>query len=214
MIKLRSAVMLTLGLIVITLTPVAFANSQANGAPVDSKETIGILNDLIETAKNGQEGYKVAASGVDDPKTKASLLKLSEERGQFVTDLKGHVVTLGGDPEKGSSPLGAAHRGWISVKAAASNKDESAILAECKKGDEAAIKNYESALDKNLPETVRSVVQNQLEDIKSAYNQVAEWEGNAKVDHATKEAREEIEKAEEKADENIVDAKAETQGAY
>lgn len=201
--KFRSVVSLVLGLTFMTAASCALAESPENASDVN-KDVVHVLNDLIETAKNGQEGYKAAASGVDDPATKSALTKFSEQRAQFAEDLKGRVRALGGDTEKGGSPLGSAHRGWINVKAAVSQKDESAILAECKKGDEAAIKNYEGALDKNLPEKLRGEIKGQLEDIKSAYEQVTALENRDKVGQAKREAGEKIDDAERKA-ENILD---------
>jgi uncharacterized protein (TIGR02284 family) len=37
------------------------------------KEIVSTLNNLIETLKDGQEGFKQSASGVDDPQLKDHL---------------------------------------------------------------------------------------------------------------------------------------------
>jgi uncharacterized protein (TIGR02284 family) len=211
--KFRSVFSLALGLTFMTAVSSAYAVHHEPDTKM-GKEAVGALNDLIETAKNGQEGYKVAASGVDDPKTKAALQKFSDQRAQFAEDLKGHVRTLGGDAEKGGSPLGAAHRGWINIKAAVSQKDEAAILAECKKGDDTAIKNYEGALDKNLPETVRAAVNAQLEGIKATFTEVTALENRHEVGEVKREAGQKVDKAMDKADDNTAAALNKTQDAY
>ena len=38
---------------------------------VIQKETISTINDLIETLKDGQEGFRQAAEAVEDPKLKS-----------------------------------------------------------------------------------------------------------------------------------------------
>src|SRR5207237_9309538 len=95
------------------------------------KEIISTLNNLIETLKDGQEGFKQAASGVDDPQLKTTFDTLSMQRSRFAGELQGEVVKLGEpEPEKSSSVAGSMHRAWMNVKSAVTNRDRRAILAE------------------------------------------------------------------------------------
>ena len=63
-----------------------------------NKEIISTLNGLIETLKDGQEGYKQSASGVDDPQLKTLFDTLSLQRSKFAGELQNEVVTMG-DPD-------------------------------------------------------------------------------------------------------------------
>jgi uncharacterized protein (TIGR02284 family) len=68
------------------------------------------------------------------------------------------VRRLGGDPERTGSVAAAVHRGWINLKSAVTGKDDAAILTECERGEELAVKSFEDALDKDLPADVRALV--------------------------------------------------------
>src|SRR3954449_3144522 len=104
------------------------------------KEIISTLNNLIETLKDGQEGFKQSASGVDDAQLKTMFDTLSLQRSRFAGELQNEIVTLGEpDPEDSSSTTGAMHRAWINVKSAVTNRDRHAILAEAERGEDTAV---------------------------------------------------------------------------
>jgi uncharacterized protein (TIGR02284 family) len=52
-----------------------------------NNELISILNDLIEVCKDGEQGYKNASDDVKDVTVKQILLKYSEQRGRFYSEL-------------------------------------------------------------------------------------------------------------------------------
>ena len=80
-------------------------------------ETVGHLNGLIETSRNGELGYAEAARLVDDTRLQTILEGYAKERAGFVKALQAEVRKLGGTPAA-SGTLGAAlHRGWMEFKA-------------------------------------------------------------------------------------------------
>src|SRR5262245_13417243 len=114
---------------------------------IDKDDVISTLNGLIETCKDGQEGFKTAAEGVGDTSLKKLFYEYSQQRAQFVGELQSEVRNLGGDPEKSGSMAAALHRGWIDIKAAVTGKDDHAILAECERGEDSAVNAYQEALE-------------------------------------------------------------------
>ena len=91
------------------------------------KEIISTLNGLIETLKDGQEGFKQSAGGVDDAQLKSTFDQLSLQRSRFAGELQSEVVNLGDpDPEDSSSVTGSMHRAWINIKSAVTNRDRHA----------------------------------------------------------------------------------------
>src|SRR5205085_12592684 len=93
-----------------------------------------VLNNLIETLKDGQEGFKQAAEGVSDPKLKSLFREYSDQRSRFAGALQTEARTLGEEKlETGRSAAGALHRGWINLKSEITGGDEHAILAECER---------------------------------------------------------------------------------
>lgn len=146
------------------------ATTESTTASTD--DVISTLNGLIETGKDGQEGFKQAAEGVERSDLKSLFYEFSQQRSQFVGELQELVRTLGGDPEKSGSMAGALHRGWINIKSAVTGKDEGAILNECERGEDSAKAAYKSALETALPANVASVVQNQYTSVQAAHDRV------------------------------------------
>lgn len=135
-------------------------------------EVISTLNGLIETCKDGQEGFKQAAEGVENSQLKSLFYEFGQQRGQFVGELQGLVRELGGDPENSGSFTGAIHRGWMNIKSVVTGKDEGAILNECERGEDSAKSAYKDALEQNLPANVVKTVQNQYSAVRAAHDQV------------------------------------------
>lgn len=133
---------------------------------------ITTLNNLIETCKDGQEGFQQAAEGVKDSSLKTLFYEYSQQRSQFVGELQGLVRELGGDPETSSSVAGALHRGWINIKSAVTGQDDAAILNECERGEDIAKNAYKDALAADLPANVTSVVQTQATGVQQAHDRI------------------------------------------
>src|SRR3954468_14208939 len=88
------------------------------GEPMSNDDVISCLNDLIETCRDGQEGFREAAAAVETSDTKSFFLECSQERAMFTGQLQALVRELGGDAEDDGSIAGTLHRGWIDLKAA------------------------------------------------------------------------------------------------
>lgn len=139
---------------------------------LDTKGTISTLNGLIETCEDGAKGFRTAADAVENSEAKALFLARVTTIEKAAAQLKTEVRRLGGDAEKGGSVAGAVHRGWIDLKAAITGKDEAAIVAECERGEDVAVKHYESALKKELPPDVRKLVESQYQGVLKNREQV------------------------------------------
>jgi uncharacterized protein (TIGR02284 family) len=131
-----------------------------------------VLNNLIETVKDGDKGFKAAAEGVKSSSIKTKFLDYSHERSQMASDLQAEVRRLGGDPDKSGSMSGSLHRGWLDLKAALSGHDDHAIVAEAERGEDVAKSVYEKALQEALPASAQSLVQQQAMKIRRAHDDV------------------------------------------
>jgi len=139
-------------------------------------DAISTLNNLIETCKDGQNGFQTAADGVKNTELKTLFNTYAQQRAKFAGDLQSEVRRLGGDPEKSGSVAATLHRGWINIKSTVTGEDESAVLAECERGEDSAVSNYQDALAANLPANVQDVVQRQLTQIKDAHDRIRSLE--------------------------------------
>ncbi len=143
--------------------------------------TISTLNNLIETCKDGQNGFKEAAEGVERADLKSLFYECSQQRSQFVGELQSLVREFGGDPENSGSVAAAIHRGWINIKSAVTGKDETAILNECERGEDSAVSSYKDALEEDLPANARTTVQNQANTVKATHDKIKGLRDSAKA---------------------------------
>ena len=147
----------------------------------EQKEVISTINNLIETLKDGQEGFKQAAEGVKDPQLKSLFNDYSQQRSRFATELQSQARSLGEpEPETSSTAAGALHRSWINLKSAVTRGDDHAILAECERGEDSAVEEYKKAIDQNLSAQLREIVSRQYSEIKNTHDRIRNLRDAAK----------------------------------
>jgi len=135
-------------------------------------DVISTLNSLIEICKDGQDGFKDAAEGIERSDLKTVFYEFSQQRAEFTGVLQQLVRSLGGDPEQSGSFSGTIHRGWINIKSAVTGHDEAAILNECERGEDHAKEAYADALKKTLPANVADIVSQQSQAVLAAHNRI------------------------------------------
>ena len=150
---------------------------------MQNDNAISILNNLIETCKDGELGFKTAAEGLKSAEIKTKFLEYSRQRAEMVRELQAEVRRLGGDPEKSGSVAGTMHRGWLDIKSVITGKDDHAIVAEAERGEDAAKSAYETALKGALPVTAQTIVQQQAAKVRQAHDHVRNVRDSEKVAH-------------------------------
>jgi uncharacterized protein (TIGR02284 family) len=137
------------------------------------KKQNDVIDSLIETLKDGQEGFKQAAEGVSNPQLKSLFRDYSQQRSRFASALQSEARRQGEtDPETSSSATGALHRGWINLKSAITGGDEHAILAECERGEDSAVEQYKKALEDGLTPLAQELVSRQFAEVKAAHDRI------------------------------------------
>ncbi len=139
---------------------------------MDNKEVISVLNDLIETSKDGEKGFQECAENIQSIQLKTLFNQRAQECAAAAADLQQLVRGLGGDPESKPSLAGALHRRWVDLKGMVTGKDDEAILNECERGEDIALKKYKEALEKDLPQSIRMVVEKQYQGVQRNHDQV------------------------------------------
>jgi uncharacterized protein (TIGR02284 family) len=142
----------------------------------DNDNVISTLNNLIETCKDGENGFRTAADGVKNSELRTLFNTYSQQRAQFAAELQAEVRNLGGDPANTGSVAATLHRGWINIKSTVTGEDEGAVISECERGEDSAVKNYTDALNENLPANVQSIVQRQFTQVKEAHDRIRTME--------------------------------------
>lgn len=139
---------------------------------MDTKESISVLNDLIETCKDGEAGFTECANDVESANLKSVMVKCSNDCAAAAAELQQLVRGMGGEPERDTSLSGDMHRRWVGLKEALTGKDDTAILNECERGEDVAKKSYKEALEKDLPHNIRAVVEKQYQGVLRNHDEV------------------------------------------
>src|SRR5262249_49261777 len=121
----------------------------------NNDEVIDTLSNLIETCKDRQYGYRMAAEAIENGTLNTLFRYYELQSAQHAKELQTEVRNLGGDPEKRGSVAGCFMRGWMNIKSGMTGGAESAIVAECERGEDSAGSNYASARKEMLPTDVR-----------------------------------------------------------
>ena len=142
---------------------------------MEAKVTQTLLNELIETLKDGQKGYAEAMTDVKDTHLKDLFKKFAVQRAGYITELEDQMFKLDMKPDtnEGASITGAVHHAWINLKSLVTGHDNHAILAECERGEDVAKKAYEVAgKAQDLPGALKSIIEKQAQGINAAHDEI------------------------------------------
>lgn len=140
----------------------------------ESERTWSALASILRVCQDGEKGYRAAASDVRSKGYELIFRHYAEQRAGFANALEEAARRLGiaVSGEEGSA-RGAIHRGWLDLRAAIESGNPRAVLRECRRGEDAALKAYRQALRAGLPPDVRELVQEQYEAVKKGRAEIA-----------------------------------------
>ena len=139
---------------------------------MSNDDVVDELNTLIETCKDGEQGFRTCAEHTKSAQLKQTFLARAGECQKGASELQAIVTRLGGKADTGSSATGKLHHVWVDVKSALTGNDDQAILNECERGEDAALDRYRDAIKKSLPDEIALVVQRQYEGVKRNHDQI------------------------------------------
>ena len=148
---------------------------------MEAKATQALLNELVETLKDGQKGYADAMTDVEDANLKDTFRKYAAQRAEYLTEIEDQMFKLNLTPDESGSATATVHRAWIDLKAAITSKDSKAVLTECERGEDYAVKAYQTALKaQDLPAPVKSVIEKQYQGVQAAHNAIKSLRDSAR----------------------------------
>jgi uncharacterized protein (TIGR02284 family) len=142
---------------------------RTEGTTDELKHSISVLNDLIETCKDGEKGFAAAAERAKEAPLKSLFAEYSSQRSQFGRELQSAVIQMNGEPAESGHVAASLHRGWISVKEAVSSDSDKALIDECEAGEDAAMKSYKEALQEPLSLAVKHLIEKQFVGVQAAH---------------------------------------------
>lgn len=139
---------------------------------MSNDDVVDVLNDLIENCKDGEYGFNSCAEHAKAAELKSVFSARADECRRAAEELQTQVVALGGKPADGGTAAGALHRGWVAVRGTLTTYDDHAMLEECERGEDTAVRRYREALEKPLPEDIRSLVERHLLGAQRNHDQI------------------------------------------
>lgn len=133
---------------------------------------LAMLTDLLETSKEGQRGFALAAEDNREPGVIDLLTDGQESCRVAALELQDQLRLFGGAPEEGPAVERRVYRGWISSKAVAISRGTKSILEECERGEDYAKARYEDAMKIEQPEALRVILGHQYQRVIAIHARV------------------------------------------
>ena len=130
-----------------------------------------VTQQLIETLENGRDGYEKGAKKLRDAgqsQLADAFEHYADQRAGFAADLTSIASAYGDGVEESGTMAGVIHRGWMTLKDAASGSSPSGVLDVATEGEKHAVEEFEKALEADVSPDLRSVIQRQLVEVRAA----------------------------------------------
>ena len=134
-----------------------------------------VTKDLVETLEDGKEGFAKGAEKLESSGNgnEASVFKrLSEQRSTFSAELRALAQSYGDHADESGSLAGKVHRGWLSLKDALSGSEPDGVLAAAEQGEDHAVSEFDKALNADISDHLRTVVERQAVGVKRGHDEV------------------------------------------
>jgi uncharacterized protein (TIGR02284 family) len=138
------------------------------------KKTEDTLRDLIETLRDGHQGFIELEKNLKDPEARKLFREETLVRAGFAAELENELHHFGVKDVKAAntSTAGKVHRAWGELKARLGGGDHT-LLATAEQGEDEAKHAYEKALaGEDFPLPLREVLLRQQRHILAAHDRV------------------------------------------
>lgn len=139
---------------------------------MEQTSAVSALNDVLQTLRDGEEGFRTAAGGVKDPHIKRTFEQYARQRAEMAREIEQEIGKLGGAAGTTGSVSGSLHRGWMNIKGSIGALDDRAIVSEAERGEDSAKAAYAKALKQELPAGARRLLEDQAEIVRLAHDEV------------------------------------------
>lgn len=139
---------------------------------MDQDDLISTLNNLVETSRDGEEGFRTSAEHAKDAQLKSLFQNRAQSCAAAVRELQDIVLAHGGKAAEGGSVSGSLHRRWVDIKSMVTGRDDQAILNEVERGEDVAVDSYKKALSQSLPPDVQTLVERQYQGVLRNHDQI------------------------------------------
>jgi uncharacterized protein (TIGR02284 family) len=148
---------------------------------MNENNAISVIENLIETCKDGQKGYQDAATHVKRSDLKTYFNEQSLERARFAGELEAELIRLGKPDKKVTGSVsGTLRRAWIDTKVSLGGGDKT-ILESLEAGEDDAKESYQKALSGPLPGDVMEIIRRQAASVQRTHDKVKSLRDEARA---------------------------------
>ncbi|HEV3413576.1 MAG TPA: PA2169 family four-helix-bundle protein [Puia sp.] len=141
----------------------------------NTKETIEVLNDLVQINNDRIIGYEraIRETKPKDEDLKILYATMIAESHRNKIALAVEVQVLGAEIEQGATTSGKIYRAWMDVKAIFTGNSRQTILSNCEAVENSTQRAYHTALEhESLPAYIRELLVRQKEALRSNNDEI------------------------------------------
>jgi uncharacterized protein (TIGR02284 family) len=135
-----------------------------------------VLDRLARACRESERGFRLAAAAVIDPTLQRLFESYADQRAGFARELLGQVERLGAQPTASSPETAAPPRRSSKPDRSPPRRDEGAILAECARGEAAALHAFQDAAGLALPGALGELIDRQYVQVSEGHDHVCRLE--------------------------------------
>jgi uncharacterized protein (TIGR02284 family) len=148
------------------------------------KELTLLLNTLLMEIEDGKKGFALAAEECEAPELKPILMECSHDCTRSLHDLQQAVQSFSEPATQHGSVAGAVRHGWTRVKSNVAADSTLAALDDVEREYARIETAFEAALEADLPQAVRSVVERERDRMRRNPERLAEVRSRYQQEHA------------------------------
>lgn len=138
---------------------------------LENEQVVEVLNELLETARDGEFGFQACADEVAVPNLQQLFYHRAEQCHEAADELVLLIWRFGGTPAERGTASRAIHRSFVGRDAAGADSDLS-MLEDCERREDASVARYHKALKQNLPPEARRFVERRAQNAQRNHAQI------------------------------------------
>lgn len=148
------------------------------------KELTLLLNTLLMEIEDGKKGFALAAEECEAPELKPILMECSHDCARALHDLQQAVQSFSEPATQHGSAAGAIRHGWTRLKSNVAADPTLAALDDVEREYGRIESAFDAALEADLPQAVRSVVERERGRVRHSPTRLAEVRARYQQEHA------------------------------
>ncbi len=129
------------------------------------EQIIQLLKGLYTVCRTSEVGYRAAAEAIEGNTTRELLKSYGDQRREFAEELRGEIRFHSNSDYSAEPPVDS----WKEIYEATQSGNQEEIIQACERAESAMLRVYKSALAKQVPWDVETVLAHQYSDLKKAY---------------------------------------------